>query len=52
MGVMLQEMEDINSNEDMLGHNLTDYPRLIEGQKKLKPYEELWRLVRDFKNKH
>ena len=47
-----EEMEDINKNEEMLGQVQTDYPILTEAQNKLKPYEDLWRLVRDFKNKH
>jgi dynein heavy chain len=46
---LVNDLSDINENEEMLGQNQSDYPRLQQAQAKLKPYEDLWRLVRDFK---
>lgn len=47
---LLKEMESINEKEELLGWSLTEFPKLLEAQNNLKPYEDLWHLVVDQDN--
>lgn len=38
---------DINRKEELLAMNVSEFPRLLEADHYLKPFEELWTLVRD-----
>lgn len=42
------EKEDINHKEDLLGIPLTSFDKLSDVMSAIKPYEDLWRLVKDF----
>ena len=44
----LKEMELINKREDLLGWSQTEFPKLIEAQNNLRPFEDLWHLLRDY----
>jgi len=42
------EKDDINHKEELLGIPLTGFEKLADVNAALKPYEDLWRLVKDF----
>lgn len=47
------EMEkEIIEKEEMLGMNVSEFPKLLEADHNLKPFEELWVLVRDFSSNY
>ena len=45
--MLLAEMLDINHKEELLGFAQTEFPKLLESQEKLKPYQDLWFLIRE-----
>ena len=46
----ITEMTVINQKEDLLGWSMTEFPKLLDAQTNIKPYEDLWRLLRDFES--
>ena len=44
----IQDMQDINTKEELLGQTQTEFPILREAQAKLSPLKKLWNLIRDF----
>jgi chromosome segregation ATPase len=46
------EMKEINEEEEFLGFPITEFPQIEELKIKLKPFEDLWKLFRDYKIKH
>ena len=42
------EASDINTKEEKIGWQVTEFPVLAEATIKLAPYADLWRLIRDF----
>ena len=45
------EIKDINDQEEALGYPVTEFQQADDAKKNIKPYEELWALYRDYKNK-
>ena len=43
-------MTVINQKDDLLGWSQTDFPKLLDAQNNVKPFEDLWRLVRDLES--
>lgn len=45
------DIADINMKEELIGWQATDFPKLGETVTSMKPYENLWKVVKDFENK-
>ena len=45
---MLKTREKINEDEELLGGQATEFPRLTEGKNNLDPYKELWSLAHKY----
>ncbi|EGR31445.1 hypothetical protein IMG5_109350, partial [Ichthyophthirius multifiliis] len=45
----IQEMQEINIREDLMGLQQTEFPKLQEAENNLKPYQDLWFSIRDSK---
>lgn len=43
-------MKEINEKEELLGFTPTEFPKLEEAQRNLKPYKELWFLIKQKAN--
>jgi dynein heavy chain len=43
-------MKEINEKEELLGFTPTEFPKLEEAQRNLKPYKELWFLIKQKTN--
>jgi len=43
----MTEMQEINKKEEQLGWTTTEFPKLVEGQQNLKPYDDLWTLIKE-----
>ena len=46
-GCCFLQMQEINIREDLIGWSQTEFPRLQEAENNLKPYQDLWFLIRD-----
>lgn len=46
----IADMGDINEKEELIGWQPTEFPKLLDAQRNIKPYQKLWGLIRDFKN--
>jgi dynein heavy chain len=46
----IDEMTDINEKEELIGWQPTEFPKLLDAQRNVKPYQQLWGLLRDFQN--
>lgn len=44
-------MQIINTNQKLIGFNVTEFTKLDEIQAKLIPQKNLWKLINDFKSK-
>ena len=44
-------MQDINEQEEHLGFQVSEFPKIDEAKVNIKPYNELWNLIRDQKVK-
>ena len=44
-------MVEINTKEELLGWQPSEFTKLEESQRTIKPYDELWRLVSDSKER-
>lgn len=44
----LEEKNDINQKEDLIIGSQTEFPRLEDAKNNLQPYQELWKLIKDW----
>ena len=52
LGSLTDDMTKINEQEADLEFNITEFPLIDECKIQIKPYEDLWALVREFNQKH
>ena len=47
----LEEMQEINTKEELIGWPQSEFPKLIEAQNDVRPFETLWNVINEYNTK-